>query len=445
MDTLPLETLQRIFELACTDGGRTGNSLSLVSKGIRAAARTTRFHSIALIASPRRLQSFIDLYGRECDPARGDRPRIEHLHVAFPYIELGAIVHVVRGADMHWPLAHTRSLEPFPSPLAQSTLKTAVPARGADQGTARTSTARTLPPALQHDAVRPNIWRRTLLAIRRYRTVAMESLTGHRRTSCSDHQTTSGPEHLGPSTYEEYRDAAQTLFRLVAFDLVTLVVQYGFTFGGEMRLPIVDRPFPHLLEAAFVGVADPRALLSRADSEADSPIFPALTHLYIAVAYAGAHGLCLPFWTAHAPGVTHMSVSCAENYLNDISSAVGLRMPSEHRADLLPQGLDGDADEEDEDAPSLPTSTPMYPSVRHLVLQPGPEPKEAWCGNVWINYDAKMRALRWVGRSCETIGVEAFQAEAPVDGTFLNYYERARSAWLARIGDSRDEVGGWRG
>ncbi|EIW62616.1 uncharacterized protein TRAVEDRAFT_42965 [Trametes versicolor FP-101664 SS1] len=97
MDTLPLETLQHIFELACTDGGRTGNSLSLVSKGIRAAVRTTRFHSIALIASPRRLQSFIDLYRRECDPARGDRPRIQHMHVAFPYIDLEAIVHVVGG------------------------------------------------------------------------------------------------------------------------------------------------------------------------------------------------------------------------------------------------------------------------------------------------------------------------------------------------------------
>lgn len=442
MDTLPLETLQHIFELACTDGGRTGNSLSLVSKGIRAAARTTRFHSIALIASPRRLQSFIDLYRRECDPARGDRPRIQHMHVAFPYIDLEAIVHVVRGDDMFWPLVHTRSLEPFPSPLAQSTLRratvrAAVPAEGASEGAAWTSAAKAPPPVLQRNAGRPSIWTKTLRAARSYRSRVMERLTGRRSSGCSDHQSTS-PKYLGPTTYEEYRDVAQTLFRLVASDLVTLVVQHGFTCGGEMCLPIVDRQFPRLSELAFVGVADPCALLPHPDGAADVPIFPALTRLYLAPPHAGGCGLSLPFWTIHAPGVTHLRVSCAENYPNDICRAVGLRSP------LIQMHYHPGPNGGSEDLP-LPPSTPMYPSVRHLVLQPGPEPSELWYGDAWMNCDARTRMLRWIGLSCETIGVEAFQAEAPVDGTFRNYYERARLAWLERIGDSRDEVGGWCG
>lgn len=446
MDTLPLETLQRIFQLACTDGGHTGNSLSLVSKGIRAAARTTRFHSIALIASPQRLQLFIELYERECDPARGDKPRIQHLHVAFPYIERGPVVHVVNGDDMFWPLAHSRSLEPSPSPLAQSNVKTlaeraAVAARDTFEGAAGTSTTRAPEAAQKHNATRPSMWKRALLAVRRYRLAAPDRLIGHHRTGYSAHRTTS-PKPLGLATYEAYRDAAQTLFRVVAPDLVTLAVQYGFTYGGPMPLPIVDHPFPHLLEATFVGVADPRTLLSDANSEAATPFFPSLTHLYIVPAYAGgAPGLCLPFWTTHAPGVTHLGVSRAEDFIYDIADAMGLRVPREHPYYLF-NGLAGDSDS---NYPPQPPPTPLYPSVRHLVLQPGPGPIGAWCGNAWMDHGARIQVMKRVCGDCEAIGVEAFQAEAPVDGGFVSYYERARRGWLERIDDTRDEAGGWRG
>lgn len=53
--------------------------------------------------------------------------------------------------------------------------------------------------------------------------------------------------------------------------------------------------------------------------------------------------------------------------------------------------------------------------------------------------------MKQVCGDCEAIGVEAFQAEAPVDGGFVSYYERARRGWLERIDDTRDEAGGWRG
>ncbi|KAI0326828.1 hypothetical protein GY45DRAFT_1373615 [Cubamyces sp. BRFM 1775] len=78
MDTLPLETLQRILTLACT-------ALSLgTSRTIRAASRVARFHTIALIANPCRLDSFLALYERQCEVVGEDRPRIRHLHATFP-------------------------------------------------------------------------------------------------------------------------------------------------------------------------------------------------------------------------------------------------------------------------------------------------------------------------------------------------------------------------
>ncbi|KAH9854828.1 hypothetical protein C2E23DRAFT_725335 [Lenzites betulinus] len=82
MDTLPLEILQHIFELACTDGGFTGCSLSLSSKAIRAAAHLARFHSVVLNASnPQRLESFLSTYREQSELQHGARLRVKHLYV----------------------------------------------------------------------------------------------------------------------------------------------------------------------------------------------------------------------------------------------------------------------------------------------------------------------------------------------------------------------------
>ncbi|KAI1783741.1 hypothetical protein LXA43DRAFT_955830 [Ganoderma leucocontextum] len=84
MEHLPLETLQQIFRLACTDGGYTGCSLALTSKSIREAAQSTRFHSIALAAETERLVALVTLYQDQCSNAASLRPRISHLHLSFP-------------------------------------------------------------------------------------------------------------------------------------------------------------------------------------------------------------------------------------------------------------------------------------------------------------------------------------------------------------------------
>ncbi|KZT28768.1 hypothetical protein NEOLEDRAFT_778028 [Neolentinus lepideus HHB14362 ss-1] len=48
MDKIPLEICERMFSFACTDGGKTGSSLSAVSKYVRDASRRVRFQSVSL-------------------------------------------------------------------------------------------------------------------------------------------------------------------------------------------------------------------------------------------------------------------------------------------------------------------------------------------------------------------------------------------------------------
>lgn len=81
MNSLPLETLQYIFELACTDGGATGNSLSLTSKQIRAAARRARLHTVRVAVDSDTFPDFVAFCERECNGGRNERPRVRHLYL----------------------------------------------------------------------------------------------------------------------------------------------------------------------------------------------------------------------------------------------------------------------------------------------------------------------------------------------------------------------------
>ncbi|TBU44984.1 hypothetical protein BD309DRAFT_957211 [Dichomitus squalens] len=79
MEKLAVETLQQIFERACTDGGYTGCSLSLTSTSIREVARPVRFFSVALTAETYSVNAFLELYNKECSVASGARPKLAHL------------------------------------------------------------------------------------------------------------------------------------------------------------------------------------------------------------------------------------------------------------------------------------------------------------------------------------------------------------------------------
>ncbi|RPD66813.1 hypothetical protein L226DRAFT_565598 [Lentinus tigrinus ALCF2SS1-7] len=61
---LPTELIERIFSHACTDGGYTGRSLSLVSKCAHRAARTVRFRNVAL-SGHRQIEAFLNLLEKE--------------------------------------------------------------------------------------------------------------------------------------------------------------------------------------------------------------------------------------------------------------------------------------------------------------------------------------------------------------------------------------------
>ena len=82
---LPFGLLHIIFLEACTDGGRTGCSLSLVSKDIRRLSRASRFHSVSLLTpSLWKLRLFQQAYDKARDAAiREDAPwttpRVRHL------------------------------------------------------------------------------------------------------------------------------------------------------------------------------------------------------------------------------------------------------------------------------------------------------------------------------------------------------------------------------
>ena len=80
---VPVEVLQEIFVQACTDGGTTGCSISLVSQAFRAAVQPIQYHSIELTGLAQ-ISTFASRYKETCsalaaaDPLRG-HPKVRHL------------------------------------------------------------------------------------------------------------------------------------------------------------------------------------------------------------------------------------------------------------------------------------------------------------------------------------------------------------------------------
>ncbi|KAI8982838.1 hypothetical protein BD414DRAFT_86301 [Trametes punicea] len=79
MDKLAVELLTLISFFACTDGGRTGCSLSLVSRRIREASRPARFYSVSLMTSATQMEQFLDCLQKERGRSVEMLPRVRHL------------------------------------------------------------------------------------------------------------------------------------------------------------------------------------------------------------------------------------------------------------------------------------------------------------------------------------------------------------------------------
>ncbi|KAI0633280.1 hypothetical protein C8Q77DRAFT_776579 [Trametes polyzona] len=407
MERLPLEISQRIFELACTDGGYTGQSLGLASKTFRAISRTARFHSVLLAASPHRLRAFLALYERECDPALGDKPRIRHLHVTFPRIE----EHPPEAA------ADEDSEDEFGFPrlnfagslMGRRSRSVSPPLRqGQEKGRASAE-----PDGLSTGIPPPGE------ALERALRYSDGSKTWH---------LTADPA---------YKEAARNLLRLAGPDLVTLVIQCGYSFGGPLHLPgLIKSPLPHLREATFVGITGLTELLRANDAEGGvgQPLFPALTHLSL---LSPSKPLNMSFWRTHAPNVAHLSLSHAEYCTLDIAAAVGVRVGEHPRFwHLNPSTYpDGAADS------TGPRPVPIYPSLRRLVLQPSAGPVMAGCGDPWMDYGDDLAYLEEVAQSCQAVGVDAVVVKAPTSGEPEVQYRWALRGWLERIENDRDGLG----
>ncbi|OJT09815.1 hypothetical protein TRAPUB_13685 [Trametes pubescens] len=93
MNTLPQETLEQIFSLACDDGGATACALALTSKSIRAAACATRFHSVALFANLEPLKALVALYKEQRRISTRHRPRMKHLYLTLPFDPCPPVTH----------------------------------------------------------------------------------------------------------------------------------------------------------------------------------------------------------------------------------------------------------------------------------------------------------------------------------------------------------------
>ncbi|KAI0362645.1 hypothetical protein OH77DRAFT_1515840 [Trametes cingulata] len=79
MDKLAIELLTLISFYACTDGGYTGCSLSLVCRRIRDASRLARFYSVSLVTSPAQVEQFVTCLQKERVRSPHMLPRVRHL------------------------------------------------------------------------------------------------------------------------------------------------------------------------------------------------------------------------------------------------------------------------------------------------------------------------------------------------------------------------------
>ncbi|KAH9894779.1 hypothetical protein C8Q73DRAFT_470618 [Cubamyces lactineus] len=414
MESLPLEILQYIFALACTDGGHTGNALSLTSKDIRAASRTVRFHTVTLIANPRRLDSFLALYERECEQTEEARkPRVRHLYAMFPRI-----------GDRGAPRSSRYSLSPPPRPQHHN----------------QTFRDRESP---KFSSGSPNS---TLKrgALNEERLDADET-RGHLAAIPAEAADSRGRQLVGdPTTSPAYFAAARRLFQFVAPDLRTLILRTGFRdAGGPLWLELFTAPFPALKSLTLFEVATPTGLFPKSNNDAVSqdqgPLFPGLTHLHLLPTQKGYY-YQLKTWASHAPRITHLRMSgirASNPVVDQLALAVGVVPPSitsgrrvqEVLRDLweiltFKQLVPGE--------PVPPPPMPMFGELRYLLVQPGPAPDDNEMDR--LSHHDGVKELMELAEACRAAGVQAVVLpSSEKKGPDRMYLEQVRKDWIDMV------------
>ncbi|KAH9894778.1 hypothetical protein C8Q73DRAFT_691513 [Cubamyces lactineus] len=420
MDTLPLETLQRIFTLACTDGGLTGNALSLTSKSVRAASRTARFHTVSLIANPRRLSSFLALYERECKletEGGRDKPHVRHLYATFPRID---------GSRQRPRLAYyTSSLSPPPRRRRKDRQRR-------NYRVSESVDSDSEPDSLSDEQL-------DLYQLEYEVGMILEEAAGSRGRRPREDTVLSDPS---------YHDAARRLFQLVAPDLWTLVLQSGFRYGGTLGISLFTIPFPALRSLTVVEISNPNSLFPDVDSSADpsasqESLFPALTHLHL-LPYDHDFQL-LDKWAIRAPHVTHLRVSGQTGDLDQLARAVGVTRPP------VPRGRHPSpivnvwrtlSEQLHPPAPPRPPPPALFPQLQCLLVQPGsPPPPGGFCGTPFVEYDQALRELSRFLETCRAAGKQAVALSPRKRMNSRKYLEEVRKDWLEVV--SETGAGAW--
>ncbi|TFK79703.1 hypothetical protein K466DRAFT_605934 [Polyporus arcularius HHB13444] len=110
INDLPNELLERIFSYACTDGGFTGRSISLVSKCAHRNARPVRFRNVSL-SGYRQIESFLNLLDKE----RLVTPiRVHNLYIS-TWTDGEEITKVRNGQPPRWDGLHPYLPSPIPT------------------------------------------------------------------------------------------------------------------------------------------------------------------------------------------------------------------------------------------------------------------------------------------------------------------------------------------
>ncbi|KAI0666589.1 hypothetical protein C8Q78DRAFT_436267 [Trametes maxima] len=404
MDTLPLEVLEKIFELACTDGGYTGCSLSLTSRAVRAAASTTRFRSIAMLCRPSRLKAFMALYTRERDSIHGGLLSVAHLHLTIPacvprYLCLrGDWEDMSRVTIVPWDLGSTNTLGSSVDSLVDLHRRSRLVPRRA---------AVSLRPLKRWIAQAASKVGRTISRKR----------CGH--STQSDHQVSF------PDLDLDYQEAAQALMHLLSPDLETLVIQpeSGSLLPGHLYF--LQDPFPRVRELTLVTLTDPNPLLVFPHAST-MPLFPALTHLH--VGRRRIHGFKVPsIWPAHTPNVTHLRISC-------------LPAPPDSRI-LSPASADNAWERRARELVVLPSDRERTRS-RYLILQPGVVPDDAGVPQprciLFRGQDDEgpseltTGTLHQVGQKHRGESVRALVVE-PYELDYRDWCARIRDEWIDRV------------
>ncbi|KAI0360904.1 hypothetical protein OH77DRAFT_1418947 [Trametes cingulata] len=382
LDILPLNLIQRIVELTCTDGGLTGNVLSLTCKRLRAAVRPSRFRSVHLRGDKAHLDSFLALYERERSLAESEGsqtpPHVRHLLLTLPCTDL----------------------------------KTALILRGVIR-----------PPASSSQAP-PN--------------AAARAAAG---TAARGSGAVSGTSSMQPAALESSAavDEARRLIHMVAPNLQTLGINWLAAAGGSLcsNVAFLDSPFPLLSELTVHGRCDPKQLFTEDVLAAQSVCLPALTHLHLMPAFS-AYSLDLPLWFTIAPRISHIRVSGVPHVRNIHELAVLAGVPMEP---IEPEAVvtEAAAPTELSTAPSPSGSSP-HPDLRCIVVQAGARPKRGGCGNMVRARAALKRGMAQLEALCRETDIKCVVLDELQDLPSLQHAKEVRLDWMERI---RGEAGCW--